>query len=91
MSLQIVPPTPAPPPKPGLTRHQYVLVLGKNDLEAELNKNPHAIDDILINYFGFAALYVEKVMSGDLHGWHLYYDFAEGEFEENLGNTEEKD
>lgn len=84
MSVEIIPPTPAPPPKPGFVRHQYILVLGKADLEAELNKDPLAIQDMLVDYFGFAVFHVEKVMQGDLHGWHVYWDFAEGEFEKNL-------
>lgn len=90
MPIQIVPPTPAPPPKPGYIRHQFILVLGKSDLEAELNKNPYAVEDYLLYYFGIGYLYAEKVMTGDYHAWHVWHDYAEGELEKLMENSEEK-
>lgn len=89
MSVQIVPPTPAPPVKSGFVRHQFVLVLGKSDLEEELKKLSCTIPEYLMFYFGIGYLYAEKVMSGDYHAWHVWYDYAEGELEKLMENSEE--
>lgn len=90
MPIEIVPPSPAPPPKPGFIRHQFILVLGAQDVKDAINKNPYAIEDLLMEYFGFAVLYAEKVMDGDFHGWHVYHDYSEGEFEKLMKDSEEK-
>lgn len=90
MSVQITSPSPAPPLKSGLQRHQYLLILGKNDLMAELDKNPNALSEILESYFGSMMFFAEAVMTGDYYAWHVWYDFKEGEFEKNLENPEEE-
>ena len=87
MAFKIISPSEAPKVKEGFIRHQFILVLGKNDLEKELNKNPLAVEDILLNFFGTAATVAEKVMTGDYHAWHVWHDFEEGEFE----NLQQKD
>lgn len=80
MSVKVLPPTPAPPPKPGYVRHQFLLVLDEPAYKAVLeNKNVEVspMFDLLTAHFGGMAILVEKVMEGDHHGWHVWVDYAE--------------
>jgi hypothetical protein len=87
VSIKIIPPTEAPPPAPGYVRHQFIFMIGEQDIKDALDKNLYAVDDLLMEYFGFVALYAEKVMSGDFHAWHVYYDYPEGDFEKLMKDS----
>lgn len=79
--LRISPPSPAPPVEPGFVRHQFILTLTNKDIEEGQKTNPDYVSYSLVEYFGVNALYVEKVMEGETHAWHLYLDYLEGEYE----------
>jgi hypothetical protein len=83
-NLKILAPTSVGPPKEGLTRHQYILVVD-NEKFMELSKTPFGVADFLIGNFGSSSMMVEKIMEGDLHGWHLWLDWDDGEFNKLMG------
>jgi hypothetical protein len=80
-SLKIVPPSEVAPVLPGFVRHQFVLTVTDKDVKEGRKTNADYVSYLLVEYFGTNALYAEKVMEGEIHAWHLWLDYPEGEFE----------
>ena len=79
MAINILPPTPPAPLEEGYVRHQFVLIIDKQEHDRILSEKNFEISplfDFLSLHFGGVVKLVEKVMEGDLHGWHVWLDYA---------------
>lgn len=79
MPVNVLPPTPADPVKEGYVRHQFVLIIDKQEHDRILSEKNFEISplfDFLSLHFGGVVKLAEKVMEGDLHGWRVWLDYA---------------
>jgi hypothetical protein len=78
--MKILPPTPAPEIKDGFERHQFILVLDDESYQ-KLCKIPLGVYDFLYSHWGHSCMLAEKVMEGEMHGWHVWMDYPKEEIE----------
>jgi hypothetical protein len=72
--VKITPPTPAPPPSDGFTRHQYLLAFARKDYLKLIEEQKLSLT--LIEYFGFVgSIMAEKVR--DCENWVVYHVWAD--------------